>query len=250
MRRILIALVVCWLYAGMGRSQDDYLSKLKQANVAYESGAYDVAITLYRSLVLDGIRDAVVYFNLGNAYYESGQPGLALVNYRRAQQIKPRDAEINTNIARLRAERVELLSGESNLIDRFAASTLSIATISELGWLVFSLWALWWILLTGAIWRYDWRTRLRWLLAGVGVCLLVGLTLLTSRLYAIHARPDAVVIDLSVSVMSGPGDGYLPIFQLFAAAEIRVLRSRGEWVLIVLPDGRQGWVESAAIEEI
>jgi tetratricopeptide (TPR) repeat protein len=250
MKRILIAFSVCCLCVGTGTSQDGALGKLEQANNAYESGAYDVAITIYRSLLLDGIRDAVVYFNLGNAYYEAGQPGLALVNYRRAQRIEPRDTEINTNIARIRAERVDLQSGESNLIDRFASSTMSLATISELGWLVFSLWALWLVLLTVAIWRYEWRTHLCWWLVGGGVCLLIGLTLLGSRLYAVHARPDAVVIDLSTQVMSGPGEGYLPIFRLYAAAEIRVLQTSGEWARIVLPDGRQGWVKSDAIEEI
>ena len=250
MRWILIALTVCCLCVGLGKSQNHHLSKLQQANSAYESGTYDVAIALYRSLVLDGIRDAVVYFNLGNAYYESGQPGLALANYRRAQQIKPRDTEISANIARVRAERIDLQSGESNLIDRFASSTLSIVTVSELGWLVFTLWALWLGLLTGAIWRHDWRIRFRWLLAVVGLCLLIGLALLGARLYTVRARPDAVVIDLTAQVMSGPGDGYLPIFQLYSAAEIRVLDTSGNWSRIVLPDGRQGWVESAAIEAI
>jgi len=218
---------------------------MRQANAAYMAGDYDSAIGLYETLLADGFRDAAVFFNLGNAYYETGQLGLALLNYRRAQQIAPRDAILGKNIALARSERVDFQQGEARWIDRLAVSTQSFLTLPELGWPILVTWVLWW---AGAgIWalRADWRSALRWPMALVGAGLLVGSVFFGSRYYVQDARPAAVVI-----VMSGPDNEYMFLFQLFAAAEMRILEVRGEWVRVILPDGRQGWVNRKAIEPV
>lgn len=250
MRQMFVVLTLVFFCFGQVESQDEHLRELGRANSAYENGQYDIAIAGYQSLILEGIRDAIVYFNLGNAYYETGKLGMALVHFLRAQQIEPRDIEISTNIANVRAERVDLQGGESNLIDRLSSSTVSVLTVSELGWIVFTLWALWMIVLTGSIWRNDWRTHIRRVLAVLGACMLIGIVLLGSRLYVLRARSHAVVTDLTIQVMSGPGHSYLPIFQLYAAAEVKVIDKDGEWSRIVLPEGWQGWVNSTGIEEV
>jgi tetratricopeptide (TPR) repeat protein len=220
-----------------------------QANQAYESGDYPTAIGLYESLLTEGIRDAAVYFNLGNAYYEGGQIGWAMVNYRRAQAISPRDAAVGANLALVRAQRVDVQIGEAVWIDRLATATSSIMTLSEVAWLVFALWVCWFGLSITWLARPIWR-RLLEPIVGVGICLLIGLFFLTSRIYVTEYRPGAVVVDLSAQVMSGPGDDYLPIFNIYAAAEVRLLEVRGEWVRFVLPDGRQGWIHRASVAKI
>jgi SH3-like domain-containing protein len=50
--------------------------------------------------------------------------------------------------------------------------------------------------------------------------------------------------------MSGPGEDYLELYRLYAAAELRVLETHDDWARFVLPDGRQGWVERDNIELI
>ena len=247
---LFILLYFAWDNAIPTALQENTSDTPQLANAAYERGDYQTAITLYETLLVNGVRDAAVYFNLGNAYYETGQLGSALLNYRRAQQIAPRDATLNANIARARAERLDLLGGETAWPDRLAAATQSLFTVVELGWLTLIMWSLWFITMSAWIIRRGWREYLRWGIVLTSILLLTGLMLFSSRLYVAHRRPIAVVIDLSAQVMSGPGDEYLPIFQLFTAAEIHILETRGEWARFALPDGQQGWIRRAAIAEI
>jgi tetratricopeptide (TPR) repeat protein len=221
-----------------------------QANAAYERGEYQTAAALYEQVLEDGFRDATVYYNLGSAYYQTGELGLALLNYRRAQQISPRDSDVELGLTRIRAERVNFQGSENTLIDRLASSTYGIVTLAEFAWAAAVLWALWFGLLALWIVRPGWRGELWLALAAIGFCLLLALLPLAARVYTDSQRPLAVVVALSAPVMSGPGEEYLEIFELYAAAEMRLLETRNGWVRFILPSGRQGWLPRRVIEVV
>jgi hypothetical protein len=242
--------LLLFIWSGVVITQDDFADTMLQANNAYQNSDYSTSIALYEELVDGGIRDANVYFNLGNAYYENGQLGLALLNYRRAQQINPRDVDIGVNIALVRSERLDLQQGGANWLNTVAMTTRSSFTLSELSWTVFFLWLLFFGLVVAWIIRASLRKRLRWLLVIGAACLLIGLAFLTTRMYVIQNRPGAVVIASSTQVMSGPGDEYLSLFPIFSAAEIRILELHEDWMRFTLPDGRQGWININTIELI
>jgi hypothetical protein len=242
--------LLLFIWSGVVITQDDFADTMLQANNAYQNSDYSTSIALYEELVDSGIRDANVYFNLGNAYYENGQLGSALLNYRRAQQINPRDVDIGVNIALVRSERLDLQQGGANWLNAVAMTTRSSFTLSELSWTVFFLWLLFFGLVVAWIIRANLRKRLRWLLVIGAACLLMGLAFLTSRMYVIQNRPGAVVTASSTQVMSGPGDEYLPLFSIFSAAEIRILELHEDWMRFTLPDGRQGWININTIELI
>jgi len=77
--------------------------------------------------------------------------------------------------------------------------------------------------------------------------LLLGLGIFSIRSYVVYQRPLAVVVDFSAQVMSGSDNGYLPLYELYSAAEMRLLEEEGDWVRFVLPDGRQGWINQSAL---
>jgi hypothetical protein len=122
--------------------------------------------------------------------------------------------------------------------------------VTELSWIALVGWGLWFLLLSVAILQGRLREMLRGPLLILGVLVLAGLLLLGSRLYTTASIPSAVVVDSSVSVMSGPGDEFLEIFQLHNAAEVHILEKSGDWLRFSLPDGRQGWVTSEAVETV
>jgi hypothetical protein len=190
------------------------------------------------------VRDSVLYFNLGNAYYETGQLGRALLNYRRAQMLTPRDTDLNTNTALVLSKRVDIQGDETAPIDSLAALTSGIMTVNELSWLALGCWIL--FLATSLIFvvRPPLRGILRAPLLVAAVVVLSAFLLLGGRLYVMSNRPIAVVTGGIVSAMSGPGDDYLEIYRLHSAAELRVLERRGNWVRFILPDQRQGWTKA------
>jgi len=56
--------------------------------------------------------------------------------------------------------------------------------------------------------------------------------------------------DRETEVMSGPGEQYFNLFDLHAAAEVRVVEQRGNWLWVELPDVRQGWIPITAVEKV
>lgn len=236
------------LVAGRGVGQgENTLVTFTQANAAYENGDYAQAITLYHTLESLFIEDAHVYYNLGNAYYQTGDMGRALLYYLRAQTLMPRDSDLIANIALVRAERVDIQSDETGILEGLAALTTGILQVFELAALVGLVWAFWCVEVTVFIVQRRWRETLRGPLLVVGAVVVTGGMLLVSRIYVAENRPAAVITAARVQVMSGPGTDYLPLYPLYAAAEIRLMESRMEWVRFSLPDGRQGWLPEDVI---
>jgi tetratricopeptide (TPR) repeat protein len=235
---------VLLLITGALSAQSDSAELLLQADTAYMTGDYETSQVLYETIIQEGFRDFRVYFNLGNAYYQSGDLGRALLNYRRAQEISPRDTDLADNLVLVRKERLDLQSDETGFTEGLAALTVGVLNLSELSVVVFFVWVLWFVLLGTAILKTAWRYRARIPLLLIGLALLIGLFLLGGRLVT---YPPAVVIDEVAQVRSGPGEDYLELYQLHAAAEIYVWETKNDWVQFALADGRLGWIPSKTV---
>ena len=79
------------LVAGQVLAQETSATDLMtRANERYERGEYAEAAQQYEALIDLGYSDTALYFNLGNAYLESGDLGRAILNYMRARELSPR----------------------------------------------------------------------------------------------------------------------------------------------------------------
>ena len=92
-----------------------------QANDAYEAGMqrlaekdYPAAVEqfarsaeLYETIIAGGFVSGQVYYNLGNAYYRQQKLGPAILNYRRAERLLPRDDDLQQNLLYARRELVD-----------------------------------------------------------------------------------------------------------------------------------------------
>ncbi len=239
---VLVVLLVFTIISPLS-SQTDARNQMQAAEAAYQQRDYTTAITLYEAVLAAGYADYAVYFNLGNAYYEARQLGDALVNYRRAQRIRPRDPALTRHIALVQAQRVDFQGDSVVLVDQIATATRGTLSLLELGVLVLFVWSGWFGCVLLWVVFARWRARLLRLIVIGGVVLLIGLALLLPRAYADSQRVEGVVISLSAPVMSGPGVDYLEMFQLYSAAEFRVLEVQEGWARVLLPDARQGWVQ-------
>jgi tetratricopeptide (TPR) repeat protein len=231
-------------------TQPTLSDQINQAKTAYERGDYAQAIQLYESLVAAGLRDGALYFNLASAYEQSGQSARALLNFLRAQQFIPRDTELSEHLALIRARRVDIQGDESSIMAGLAALTTNLVTVNELTVLTWLFWVAGCGLLTLQFIRPQWRRRTRVSLIVCASLFLVGVILLGDRLLYESLHPAAVLVEDRVSAMSGPGEQYLELFDLHAAAEVRVVESRESWVWIEVPDGRQGWIPKQSLVRV
>lgn len=250
MKRIIIMFLFALCVAGGLKAQESVGSIAESATQYYAAGDYAAAVEAYHLLLRAGVEDATIYFNLGNAYYEQGEIGQALLFYRRAHELSPRDWDLNANMALVRQQRLDRQGEEVFLLDGLTAFTSGMLTFDELSWLMIILWSGLFGVGLAYLVRADWHDILRGPLIALGVCVVVGLILLGSRAYTNALRPSAVVTDAVVTVMSGPSEDYLAIYRLYGAAEVRILEQRGEWVRFVLPDLRQGWMPLAALTRV
>src|SRR5881396_2723410 len=148
---------------------EDVPTAFDQANQLYEEGKFAEAATAYEKMLRPGQASPALYFNLGNAFFKAGQLGRAVLKYRLAERLAPRDPDIRANL-------------------KFARNSVGAGAPTP-GW-----WQRWtsrltldeWTLLTsGALWLWlgllalgQWRPALRKSLSGYSATAGVGTALL------------------------------------------------------------------------
>lgn len=257
MKRILISFfsLLCLLLPTLAMAQSPAsVEQLNQANQLYENSQFSEAAAMYESLVEQGYADGILFYNLGNAYFKQEDWGNAILNYRRAQRLMPRDDDIRANLTLARLQTKDQIELDSQAfvteLFRFPERWL---TLNEMA--VGTL-TLWFALIIVAIvfaqtGSQHWKQWLSYLLIVIAIMLALGVASLAARLYVESTSPDGVVIANEVKVMSGPGSQYVVEFSLNTGAEISVLEQRPNWTRITLPGGQlQGWIESSQVVTI
>jgi hypothetical protein len=210
----------------------------EEANRLFEQERYEDAAKAYRALLNSGQFSPAVHFNLGNALFKSGKVGEAIVEYRRASALAPRDPDI---LANLQFARSSIAGGGTGsrerwrrLLGRLSLDEWSIAASA-------CLWVWMGLLAVGVI-RPGWRKSARPLCiaAGLATCAVsAGL----ARVAWDHYRAEPVVVIVpEAPVRYGP----LPESQIFFSArnglEFIATDRKGDWVRVEDNLNRAGWV--------
>jgi tetratricopeptide (TPR) repeat protein len=219
----------------------------------YQSGDYRQAAQVYQQGVDQGVVDAALYYNLGNAYYKLGDYGRAILNYRRAQNLSPRDADIRANLSLARSQTTDRVEGTDDDLGIRISRIGDIFSQDELALISLGLWLVFVILFIAYRWAQP-GTVLRegFLYGWAAVLILLALSgfALTSRVMGQGARQEAVILAPQVEVTSAPGGGTIQ-FVLHAGTEVSVLEERTGWRRISLAgENLQGWLPYEALEII
>lgn len=213
---------------------------------------YAKAILHFEQLIREGaIENGKLYYNLGNAYFRTRDPGRAILNYRRAADLRPHDPNLAQNLAFARSRRVDRIEATAKRrvaeILFFWHHDLPPALKATLfGWATVLAWAA----ATARLFRST-----GWLLwTTLGSALVAGLMLLSLAIDARSAREirEGVLVAPEVVARKGDSDSYEPSFKepLHAGTEIRIRETRAGWILAELGDGRTCWLPAKAVEAI
>jgi cytochrome c-type biogenesis protein CcmH/NrfG len=71
---------------------------MAKANRLYESEKFLETAARLQALADAGVRDGRLYYNLGAAYFKIGDVGRAVLNFRRAQVLLPRDDDVAASL--------------------------------------------------------------------------------------------------------------------------------------------------------
>ena len=214
-------------------------------NQHYAQKDYAGAALAYQEALQAG-PNAAVHFNLGNALFKSGRIGQAIVHYRRAHYLAPRDPEIVSNLGFARAYRVDKLLSAQSPLARAIDETLHRLSRREA-----SLLAAVFFTLTGACvagWIVSRRPGLIVAAALCGATSAYGLLSQQAWASEVGGRPAVVVVP-EVHALSGPGEDSQEILLLHDGTEVRIRETRGDYLLVQLPGGG-GWVRKDAVERV
>ncbi|HEX9047499.1 MAG TPA: hypothetical protein VF988_10770, partial [Verrucomicrobiae bacterium] len=82
----------------------DVAAEFTAANELYAQGKFAEAGAAYEKILHAGGQSPVLLFNYGNAEFKAGNSGKAIVAYREAALLAPRDAELRANLAFVRSQ--------------------------------------------------------------------------------------------------------------------------------------------------
>lgn len=213
-------------------------SAFDDANKLYEQGRFADAAAAYEKILQTGQASAAVYFNLGNAWFKSGQLGRAISYYRLAEQLAPRDPDIRAN---LQFARNNVNGGATRPADRWRRWTGRL-TLNE--WTTLAAGALWFWFVLLALGRM--RPALRKLLRGytatagfVTGLMAVGLGLTGYDRLVVRR---AIVVNRESVVRYGPFEESDSYYTARDGVELVVGDQRNDWIEVTNAAGRKGWL--------
>lgn len=212
--------------------------QFREAGRAYAEGRLPEAARLYEDLIRGQRSSMAVFYNLGNALLRDGRPGLAVLNYRKAWRLAPRDPDIRANM------RLALQASGAAEAD-LSGPEIFFTGLSEREWAALVAGA-WWtgcLLLCVAVLvrsRRGLALRLSAAAGAVAVAALLGLW----TWHGFDRNPELVVLNSGLSARSEPQDAATARFPLPEGSVVRVQAARGAWVKV--PSGQlAGWIPRA-----
>ena len=243
-KSLLILFLFSLVFSGYAQNSDALWT---EGNTAYAEGRYAEAVTAYDSILRSGKQSAMLYYNLGNAYFKQGKIGMALVNLYRAERLAPDNEDIKYNIKIVSTYVQDKIEQVPEFFVNRWVRTLRTALSSNL-WAAISLATLTIALIGVIVYLFGQRIGLR----KVGFfCGVFGLIIfIVSFEFAIKSRNEiikpthAIIVNSAVAVKASPDNGSKDVFVLHEGTSVRVVRTLDKWSEITIADGNKGWLNS------
>ena len=223
-------------------SRDEAIKLFTDANEKYLQAAKNIAarnnqeaeiklkeaVSQYETILTDGFEHGQIFYNLGNTYYRMGELGMAILNYRKAQRLIPRNADLNANLrlAKNSTEDKEL-PNEIPLVIRRMFFWFFLLSVNELIVAAVSLYVvLMTLLFFLIILKYGWLKRF---VIGFTVGVFIAVVSVGIKIYREQGVNHGVITTTKCQVRYGPGEEYEPKFEIHDGAECLIEGERDDW---------------------
>ena len=223
------------------------------ADTEYQKGNYQQAIRDYEEVLKNG-ESAEIYFNLGNAYYRTDNITKAVLNYERARLLSPGDDDINFNLQFACSKTIDKITPESEMF--FITWYKSLVNFTSVdNWAKTGILCIVLALLLVLLYLFGPQLMLRKIGFFGGLAFFV--IFLLSNLFAFQQkraldnRTGAIIMAPSVNIKKTPAKNSADQFVLHEGTRVDIIdKGMTDWRCIRVGDGREGWIETKAIEEI
>ncbi|HEY0262577.1 MAG TPA: tetratricopeptide repeat protein [Chitinophagales bacterium] len=209
-----------------------------QANAAYQKNDFSTAILKYEKLVAQKNNSAMIYYDLGNAYFKSGNLAQAILNYERAERLDKFDEDIHHNLEYARKKTVDQMESQPIISEKV------FGVLSAFSWKILALALVWFGFAGFVLFLFVPNLKNTGAYLGVTFLLFAGITFWFGKeqgSYELkcHFR---IVTNAEAYVKSSPDDSSTDLFLLHEGAKVQVFDEVGNYQKIRIADGRVGWV--------
>ena len=220
----------------------DVGAKFDQANKHYEAGKFRDAADAYGKIISTGNSSTALLFNLGNAQFKAGNVGQAIVAYRQAAQLAPRDTDLNANLQFARS-RVTGPTLKPNWLHR---SVESLTTNEWTLLAVIPVW-LWFTLLFARQIKPALKKSLRTATLAAGAASLLSCAALAFVLDHRFNELTVVVTARDAVGRFGPFAESQSAFTATDGAELRLLDAKDDWFQVTDGGKTFGWLKTNTV---
>ena len=245
-RKLLVDLccaVVCTFVGASAFAQSE--TEFTKANQEYAEGHFKEAIDRYEALVRSGQWSANLFYDLGNAYFRTGDFGRAILNYERALTLERHhpEAAANLQIARDEARALEMQPSWSERYLQLASiNQYSIAAAVAFWVGVFCI-----VRLIFARWRSVSTIALTTFSV---VVFAIALLAIYERDRGGKGRALAIVTGKDVQARLATADTANSVLALPEGSEIKIVSTRGDWLYAALPNNLRSWIRAKDAEQV
>jgi tetratricopeptide (TPR) repeat protein len=222
-------------------------------NKAFKAKDYATAALLFDNLIVSGVEDASVYYNLGNAYYKLNNFSGAIFNYEKARKLKPNQEDINNNL-QMAYQQMSAIHPEVNMQYEQGFVNTLISKYSPSQWskgMLICLWAGVFLFVYFLYTKNDKTRRLTLITSSISLVMCIVLLSFTFlRIHNDKAFAFAIVHQIETTSKTEPFHNANTVSILSEGQKVLIIDRNGEWIKVRNNDGEEGWLAKATIKEI
>lgn len=225
-------------------------SEINKANKAYKEGFFENAASIYEEVIKKGYASSELYYNLGNAYFKSGEIPLAILNFERAKRLDPTNEDIAYNLQVANNRIIDKIDQLPALFYEKWWDSLK-QLLSADGWAIatLALAFIFFIILAFFLLSRSLKVRKALLAVSMVVLTINILTFILSVQSYSEAKDskEAIVFSATLPVKSSPEETGVDLFVIHEGLKVTITDELSEWKEIKIANGSKGWVKNEAL---
>jgi tetratricopeptide (TPR) repeat protein len=222
-------------------------ANISQASQLYNQNQFREAAEIYEQAIASGMENGHLYYNLGNAYFRMGNLPKAILNYVKAQNLLPRNEDVEANLEYAVRQTVDQLDGRKSRTLESILFWVRDLNLSEHKVALFWINLAFWIVMAV---RLRHQTPATQSARNILLAFLVLALISTGIRWHQETRQSiGVILPQQIDVHSGWNATTVVLFQLHKGALVSISQQKEHWYEIELPGEKAGWTLKSNIVE-